>query len=108
MSEPRKRSKREYYIDILTAEIERAKAAREDRVCLNMTKAAAAELIGILGPRGTFECFHCGQNTAVWNADFSFDEYGMEDDGIVHNLTCINCGAEIEYYIRTGDREDER
>ncbi len=51
-------------------------------------------------------CFHCGGNTC-WNCDFTFEECGiiMEDDdgnaldGIVHYLTCQDCGAEIEYHV---------
>lgn len=56
--------------------------------------------------RGIYECFHCGARAVVWGADFSFDDYGREGEGIVHTLTCDNCGAEIEYYIQTGDDQE--
>ena len=41
-------------------------------------------------------CYVCGKKKVIWNSDFSFDECGYEGDGIVHNYTCQECGAEIE------------
>lgn len=55
---------------------------------------------------GTYECFHCGSRSVIWGADFSFEDYGREGEGIVHTLHCDNCGAEIEYYIPTGEDEE--
>lgn len=57
-------------------------------------------------PRGTFQCFHCGEYTVVWGNDFTFEDYGYEGDGIVHSLSCGNCGADIEYRVPLDD-EDE-
>lgn len=54
-----------------------------------------------------YECFHCLSKSVVWNADFDFEDYGLEGEGIVHCLTCANCGAEIEYYIRTDEDIEE-
>ena len=54
-----------------------------------------------------YECFHCGARAVSWDADFSFEDYGIEGEGIVHVCHCNNCGAEIEYYIKCGDEEDE-
>ena len=47
-------------------------------------------------------CFHCG-GTVVWDNDFTIDEvYGNGDEeGIIHFLHCVDCGAEIEYRIRS-------
>ena len=53
-----------------------------------------------------YECFHCGQNSVVWDSDFNFEDYCLEGEGIVHVCHCTNCGAEIEYRVRT-DTEDE-
>lgn len=53
-----------------------------------------------------YECFHCGARAVVWSADFSFEDLAYEGEGIVHICHCSNCGAEIEYRIRT-DGEDE-
>lgn len=52
-----------------------------------------------------YECFHCGEKAVTWNADFTFEEFGIEGEGIVHSCSCTNCGAEIEYYISIGDDE---
>lgn len=46
-----------------------------------------------------FECFHCLQRSVVWQSDFSFEDYGMDGEGIVHVLSCGNCGAMIEYFV---------
>lgn len=52
-----------------------------------------------------FECFHCGERAVIWDADFDLEDYEYYDfdgnllSGIVHNLHCTNCGAEIEYII---------
>lgn len=54
-----------------------------------------------------YECFHCCTRGFIWNADFTFEDYGLEGEGIVHHCTCANCGAEIEYYIRLDEEEDE-
>lgn len=46
-----------------------------------------------------YECFHCGERAVIWGADFDSEDYGYEPGGIVHTLTCSNCGAEITYLI---------
>ena len=48
-------------------------------------------------------CFHCGSSNVDWDNDFSFDDYGLIGEGVVHALHCADCGARIEYYI--GDEE---
>lgn len=50
-----------------------------------------------------YECFHCGCRTVIWDADFDFEDFGYEGEGIVHTCHCTNCGAEIEYRIRTDE-----
>lgn len=57
-----------------------------------------------------FECFHCGEKAVIWDADFSFEDYGYEGEGIVQCCHCENCGARIEYYIEINgeDENDER
>ena len=58
------------------------------------------------GPSGMFECFHCLHRSAIWQSDFDFSDYGYEGEGIVQNLICSNCGAEIEYRIPFDTQED--
>ena len=52
-------------------------------------------------------CFHCMQPTVCWDADFDFEDYCLEGEGIVHACHCANCGAEILYMVRTDDPEEE-
>lgn len=54
-----------------------------------------------------YQCFHCGAYGVSWDADFSFEDFGFEGEGIVHVCHCNNCGAEIEYYISCEEEEDE-
>lgn len=52
------------------------------------------------------KCFHCGQDTVIWGNDFTFEDYGIEGEGIIHELSCTNCGAQITYYVREDEEED--
>ena len=31
--------------------------------------------------------------------DFSFEDYNLDNEGIVHVCQCDSCGAMIEYYV---------
>ena len=64
-----------------------------------------ADALIFLGPAGVYECFHCGHRAVIWGSDFSFEDYGMEGEGIIHTCTCQNCGAEIEYRIPIAENE---
>lgn len=55
---------------------------------------------------GMFECFHCGERTVIWGADFNGEDYGYLEPGIVHSLHCTNCNAEITYFVPTGETEE--
>ena len=52
-----------------------------------------------------YQCFHCLHDTVMWQADFSFEDYGLEGERIIHVCKCANCGADIEYYIRLDEEE---
>ena len=55
-----------------------------------------------------FECFHCGARAVVWDADFDFDDYGIEGTGIIQECHCENCGARITYRITIkGENDDD-
>lgn len=57
-----------------------------------------------------YECFHCCARAVIWDSDFTFEDVGMEGNGLVHFCHCANCGARIEYYISfdaEADEEDE-
>ena len=46
-------------------------------------------------------CWHCNSEV-IWGGDFDFEDYGMDGDGIVSNLTCSNCKAYYECYLDFG------
>jgi len=45
----------------------------------------------------------------IWGGDFSFEDYGMEDDGIVANLSCSNseCDTDAEFFHTIKRKEEE-
>lgn len=47
--------------------------------------------------------FYCCEKAVIWDADFTFEDYGYEGDGLIHVYHCTNCGAEIEYRIPLDD-----
>lgn len=53
-----------------------------------------------------YECFHCLARAVAWQNDFTFEDFGIEGEGVVHICECANCGAEIEYYVRMDDLDD--
>ena len=53
-----------------------------------------------------YECFHCGERAVIWGNDFDFEDYGLEGEGIIHELRCTNCGARITYFILLEDEDD--
>lgn len=54
---------------------------------------------------GTYECFHCGSNSVVWDSDFDLEDFGYEGVGVVHECHCANCGADITYAVRFDEEE---
>jgi len=54
-----------------------------------------------------YQCFHCLHNTVFWCGDFSFEDYGLEGEGLIHVCQCGNCGAEIEYYINLEEETED-
>ena len=54
-----------------------------------------------------YECFHCGCRSVVWSADFDSEDYGYEEPGIIHECHCINCGAQITYFVPFDFEEDK-
>ena len=53
-----------------------------------------------------YECFHCGARAVIWDADFNFEDYGLEGEGVINHCHCENCGAEIDYYVRMDDDDE--
>lgn len=38
------------------------------------------------------KCWHCGHDL-IWGADFDFEDFGYDGDGIVSTFSCSNCNA---------------
>ena len=53
-----------------------------------------------------YECFHCGGFAVVWDSDFDFEDFGREDEGVVHVLHCEECGATVYYFVPIDDGEE--
>jgi hypothetical protein len=52
-------------------------------------------------------CWHCNTEL-IWGADFDYEDYGYEGEGIVSNFSCPNddCGVEsVEVRLRLDDEE---
>lgn len=51
-------------------------------------------------------CWFCNSKL-IWNNDFSFEDYGLENEGVVAVLTCSNekCGAFFEGYLECKEGE---
>ena len=53
------------------------------------------------------KCWHCN-NELIWVGDFDYSNYGIDGEGIVSNLSCMNkdCGAYVEVYLKTDKKEN--
>ena len=51
-------------------------------------------------------CWFCGHEM-IWGADFSFEDYGREEDGIVATLSCPNCPTTAEFSLSLEDGEND-
>ena len=47
-------------------------------------------------------CWFCGTEM-IQGGDFDFEDYGLEGDGIVANLSCPGCGATAEFMTEQED-----
>jgi len=43
-------------------------------------------------------CWHCNTEL-IWGGDFTYEDYGIEEDGVVSNLSCTKCNAHVEVYL---------
>lgn len=45
------------------------------------------------------KCWHCDSDL-IWQNDFTYEDYGLEEEGIVTILICSNaeCGSITEVY----------
>ena len=54
-----------------------------------------------------FQCFRCGEDKAVWQSDYTFEDMGMEGEGVSSLLHCFSCGSEIIINTPIGESEEE-
>ena len=52
------------------------------------------------------KCWFCNSEM-IWGCDFSFEDYGLEGDGIVATLTCSECEAYAEFYTKPEDYDSD-
>ena len=51
-------------------------------------------------------CWFCGPDQQlIWGGDHDFEDYGLEGEGIIANLSCPKCGSYVE--ARTGPQDEE-
>lgn len=51
-------------------------------------------------------CWHCGERM-VWQSDFSFEDYGLEGEGIVAVLICSSCNTRADFYTSFDEEQGE-
>lgn len=51
------------------------------------------------------KCYLC-EGEVMWKADYAFEEFGYEGEGIVHRYVCRECGAEIEVSEKADAKEN--
>ena len=54
------------------------------------------------------KCWFCNKEM-IWGGDHSFEDYDMEDEGIIANLSCSNgeCDTYAEFYNTIKRKEEE-
>ena len=51
------------------------------------------------------KCWHCNSKL-IWGGDHNFEDYGLEDEGIVSNLSCPNCPTTVEVYYNISEQKE--
>ena len=49
-------------------------------------------------------CYHCNTEL-IWGGDHMYEDYGIDSEGIVSNLSCPNCPTTVFVYT---DIEEEK
>jgi|TARA_R100000742_G_C4165296_1_gene5439 hypothetical protein len=52
------------------------------------------------------KCWHCNSEV-IWGGDHDYEDYGMEGEGIVSNLSCSECNAFYLCYLGEEDEEEK-
>lgn len=51
------------------------------------------------------DCWFCGEKL-IWQCDFDFGDYELDDEGLVAVLYCPNCNAEWEGYLKFKEKNN--
>jgi len=52
------------------------------------------------------KCWHC-ESKMIWGSDFDYDDYGLDGDGIVSELSCSECEATCTVYLPIKNANEE-
>ena len=54
------------------------------------------------------KCWHCNEEL-IWGGDFDYEDYGIEGEGIVSNLSCPNeeCNVYVEVFLPLGEENEK-
>ena len=51
------------------------------------------------------DCWFC-KGKLVWNCDYSFEDFGLDGEGIVAVLTCSDCEAVFNGHLNLNEEEE--
>ena len=51
-------------------------------------------------------CWNCG-GQLIWSHDCRYDDIYHEGEGVISFLNCRDCGAEVQYTIKSVDLKEE-
>ena len=51
-------------------------------------------------------CWHCNEEL-IWGGDHSYEDYGLDGEGIVSNLSCSRCSAFVLVYYTIGEENEQ-
>lgn len=51
-----------------------------------------------MGKGSYMDCHRCGEELC-WMNDYTFEDYGMEGNGIITVWHCLKCEADVEIYL---------
>ena len=63
----------------------------------SMERAADAE-----DPNYGMNCWHCSTEL-IWGGDHDYEDYGLDGEGIVSNLSCPNCHSFVLVHMPMED-----
>ena len=54
-----------------------------------------------------YRCANCGGDRVFWQSSFDFEDYGLDEEGVVNEYYCPDCGASITYYCPFKKEEED-